>query len=524
VNNITELNLSVGHPLHISAEQAIQEGRDMAEKEGEGAFESIEIRHCAEVKAAGIQANHIQAKGSVALQLRDTLHAKLQQLGFNLANHLHEMARGRIDMMQAVGLLVVSIALALFVLLAFGPAWLALALAFVIVGSAAAVEEFFHALEERDAVREGISLTVSIIGLIAQFMIGNVRGALISVMPTTDAGPVSHTLVHGGTLVQHALAMLTFVIEVMAGWKFFRARAALLSPTARAFCERERLNAQLCHLSSALEAAKSGPEIRRHYRAVGIRQFLAWSAGEDTRARSAHLQRALKFAAVALAILALLFLVVTRAAAATSAERDVVAVVDLSKSTPLADFRANIESVSQLLSKLQVRDRAIILGITEGFGRSMLLDQTMPADEGYRGLQAQAAREGIIAQWQAIAKDLKPVSLRTDILGALATIQYLGHFSTDSAQIFLFGDLQQSTVDLDLEHLEVIPVERSILALKRRSAIRSLKGANVFALGVSPNGKSATYYDTLHAFWSTFFHESGADLRVFSIARAIPEF
>lgn len=524
MNNITKLTLNVENPLHVSAEQAILEGWDMAQKEGEGAIESLEIRHSAEVKAASIQVNHIQAKGSVALHFRDTLHAKLQQLGFNVATHLHEIARARVDLVQAVGLLGVSIALALFVLRAFGPAWLALALAFVIIGSAASVEEFFHALEERDAVREGIFLTVSITGLVAQFMIGDVRGALMSVMPTIDAGPTSHALVHGGTVIQHALAMLTFVIEMMAGWKFYRARAALLSPTARAFRERERLNAQLCHLSAALEAVKSGPEIRRHYRAVGIRQFLAWSAGEGQRARAAHLRRALKFAGIALAILALLFLLVTRAAAASNAKRDIVAAVDLSKSTPLADFRANLDSVSQLLSKLQARDRIIILGITEGFGRSILMDQIMPADEGYRGLQAQVAREAIIAQWRTVAKDLKPVSLRTDILGALATIQFLGNFSTDSAQLFLFGDLQQCTAELDLEHLEVIPVERTMLALKRRSAIRSLKGANVFALGVTPNGKTVYYYDTLHAFWSAFFRESGADLRVFSIARAIPEF
>src|SRR5207247_647169 len=127
-------------------------------------------------------------------------------------------------------------------------------------------------------------------------------------------------------------------------------------------------------------------------------------------------------------------------------------------------------------------------------------DEVMPADAGYLGLQRESGREIIVQKWKTTSKNLRPTYGHTDILGALATIPYLGGISMTCAQIFLFGDLQQSTVSLDFGHAKRIPVEQTIDRLKRAHTIPSLRGATIYALGVDPIGKTAGFYTTLHDF------------------------
>src|SRR5207253_2128331 len=101
--------------------------------------------------------------------------------------------------------------------------------------------------------------------------LGVARGKLMAAV--ADAGPVSHILREAGPMVQAALGVLAIVIEILCGWKLYTARSALLSPTARAFRECERLNARLSILARALEATKAAPDIRRHFRVIGMRQL-----------------------------------------------------------------------------------------------------------------------------------------------------------------------------------------------------------------------------------------------------------
>ena len=129
--NILTKTARIQQSLQVGSEEPTREGWDMAAKEGKAAFESIEIRHRAEIKAAEVETKHIQAVGGTALNLRDAVQAQLREPGFNVAEHLHQIARGKIDLMQALGLLAVSAALALFVLLTFGPGLLSIFLALV---------------------------------------------------------------------------------------------------------------------------------------------------------------------------------------------------------------------------------------------------------------------------------------------------------------------------------------------------------------------------------------------------------
>ena len=75
----------------------------------------------------------------------------------------------------------------------------------------------------------------------------------------------------------------------------------------------------------------------------------------------------------------------------------------------------------------------------------------------------------------------------------------------------------------DFEHLDTIPTDQIIGRLKKAKVIPSLKGAIIFALGVDPAGKSAATFTSLRDFWFKFFRESGAEVRVFSIDRRVPD-
>src|SRR5207247_2230029 len=145
-----------------------------------------------------------------------------------------------------------------------------------------------------------------------------------------------------------------------------------------------------------------------YYRTVGIRQFLAWKAGEKQRAHATHLNRAAKGAIITLLILALLLFLASRLSAAPNDHRDVLGLLDLSRSVSAEDFRANVDGVSSVLTKLQTGDRVIVLGITGGFGKSILLDEVMPADAGYLGLQRESGREIIVQKWKTTSKNLRP--------------------------------------------------------------------------------------------------------------------
>jgi len=507
-------------PTQRVSEPAVREGWKMAEVEGRAALESIELMRNAETKAAEGEARHIEAMGHVTLQQRNTIETKLHELGFSIAQHWHEIARGRTDLIQAIALFAVSAALALCLLLAFGPGPLSILLALVIMGSAVSVEEFFHAHEERNPVREGIFLVTSVLALIAQYWFGIARGKLMAVL--LDAGPVSHMLSQAGPIVQSALGILAIVIEVLCGWKLYRSRAALLSPTAQAFREREHLNARLLHLGRALEATKAEPDIRRHYRVIGARQCLAWAIGAEQRSHATHLKRAVKGAVIALAILALLFVLASRLSASQNPSQNKIVLIDLSKSVPDEGFRANVGGITDLIAGLQSRDHIIVIPITDKFGAAILLDEKMPDVEGYMQLQGHVAREAIAAKWMNVSKTLKTTYSQTDVLGALSALQYLGDASVAGSRIFIFSDTQQCTSELDLEHAPYIAVEQTITQLKRTNAIPRLDHAEIYSLGVDPVGKSARYYATLRQFWFEYFRQAGAELKTFSIDRKIP--
>ena len=294
---------------------------------------------------------HLQAQGSILLRLRDMIDTKLEELGFDVSQHLHELAQGRLDLAWAIGLFILNAGLAVFVLLAYGPAPLAMALALVVLASALPLEEYFEAHDNGKTLQQGFFLVLSIIGLGAQLFLGSVRGMFLTTVSATAAGPVTESLARGGLIVRYALGILAVVSESVCRWKLYRARTRLLSPGARAVRERDSINVELAHLCAAMEATQAGPEIRQRYRTIGARQFIAWQADEKRRLAATHARRAAKGAFIVLLVIGLLLLLFSRLSAAEPVVgRNIVVVPDLTKSLRPKTFAR----ISRLFHRLSV--------------------------------------------------------------------------------------------------------------------------------------------------------------------------
>jgi hypothetical protein len=346
---------------------------------------------------------------------------------------------------------------------------------------------------------------------------------LLAAIAPVDVGPATHALAAGSAILRYTLGIFSMAAEVMCGYKLWRVRTLLLSPTARAVRERDHCERHLIGLHAALEGTRVEADVRRHYRVIGARQFLAWEARAEERALASHIKRGVIGALIGLAvILTLLFVFGARLSAAPSVPTTII-VPDLSLSVSPENFRGNLGAVAEILARLRPGDRALVVGITNSFGQpAILFDKTIPASVGW--LEAQAGRETFASQWQNVARQLKPTYAHTDIFGSLSVISNLAGAISPGTRVFILSDLQQSTAAFDFEHLNRIPVSSTITRLKQANAIPALTGTDVFLMGVDPVGKSAEYFLTLKAFWLEFFRESGARVRVFSIDRHVPEF
>ena len=457
------------------------------------------------------------------MERRDELVQALQNLGFSPAEHAARTAQGKIDLVWAVGLLILNAALSMFVLLIFGPTWLTIPLSLLVLVSALPVEEFFQAHEERAAFREGLFLTLAVLAFAAQFWLGSIRGLFLGALTQVDAGPVTHAFHRAAPILQYALGTFAALSEFLCGYKLHRARMLLLSPTARAVRERDRREQELIGLHAVLQQVQTEPQLRRDYRTIGARQHLAWQTGARQRTESTHLQRAVKGAVIALLILAASLLLAPRLLGASTAARTLVVVPDLSKSVPPESFQANLTAISEVMASLYPNDRVLVVGITDGFGNpAILFDQTMPSERGYLGFELQAARERIAAEWREVAQQIEQPYQHTDLFGVFALLPYLCDVVDSRLTLLVFSDLRQSTRELDLEKVSKVPVTRTLDRLKKADQIPSLPGVRVHLLGVDPHGKNAAYLSSLKEFWFGFFAEAGASVETFRIDRRLP--
>lgn len=508
-------------PRH-GPERWIADGWQMARREGSGVFESIDHKHAAEGAACTVTIESLKARGRGVLEQHRRLDDRLKAMAFDPAEHLRDLAQGRVDLAWAIVLTLVNAALAMLVLsIGAGPMWITGLLAFLVLVTAVPVEEFFSAHEEKTTLREGLFLFLSILALGASFWLGTLRGLFISSEYGEAAGPANELLRFAGVVLRYALGILALVSEVLAGFKWFQVRRRLASATARTVRTRDNFARQLVRLHTAIKASEAEPDIRRRYRMVGARQYLATSDTNGTDAQRFHLHRAAIGAAIALlALLALLFLASRASAAPSTRPRPRVVLLDLTQSTSPESFSANLQAINTLITTAPDDTKVLVAGITDSFGHPQLLLEELIQVHGSTDLEGRAAREIVLAKWRRAAAHLQPSYGRTNLIGALNLLRYVTGQADLPFDLYVLSDGREN-VRLDFDRVPQIAVGRSLADVKKTGGIPPLPNVEVFMLGVNPTGKTAAYFASLQAFWSGFFQAAGASLRAFRVDRQI---
>jgi hypothetical protein len=106
--------------------------------------------------------------------------------------------------------------------------------------------------------------------------------------------------------------------------------------------------------------------------------------------------------------------------------------------------------------------------------------------------------------------------VRREALPALAPEPDVGRRT-----LVLFSDMRQSTPDLNLESLRIVPSFSSVA--KRCGALPDFHNVQVYFLGVDGAGRSTIYWESLQCFWTAYFHNAGAVLENYSVLRELPQ-
>jgi hypothetical protein len=497
----------------------IQDGQRMARRDPQGIFDALKAKHTAETALFQAASQQLKAEGQALLSRREELAASLTAAAFDAGRHLREIAQAKIDLAWAVGLLILNGALALIVLLGFGPTWITCLLALLVLATALPVEEFFIAYDDKEPLREGLFLALSVLGLGATFWLGGLRGLFLGALTNADLGPANETLNQAARILQFGLAALAVVSEVLCGFKFYRWRKQWHSSTAHAVRERDACNHKLIKLAGAVKAAEVEPDVRREYRTIGAKQELALQASSQSR----HLQQAFLGALIALVFLVALFLLVPIAAAESVAPRPVVVLLDLTISTQPESFAQNVRAVRAVIPKLVSGQRLLVLGIADSFGHSgVIFDRQLPQTRSYLGLELRAAQERMMIDWDNASRRLERRYKQTDIVGALFFLSHLGDVTKQPICLIVFSDLRQS-VSLDLERPAAINAKLLIEKARHHPGIPQLPRAEVHLLGVDPFDKTPGYFRDLREFWVEFFSAAGASVQTFNVDRHLPD-
>jgi hypothetical protein len=500
----------------------VREGRGMARSD-EKVFESIDnLRSAESTEYEGERAGVVE-EGKTAVKRIQEIDESLVAGHYDAGRQLESVAHAKWALAVACVLLLLNGALAVLVMLAFGPLMLTLSLAFLVLATGLAVEEFFQAYSEKDTVKETIFLVMSVLALGAMFYLGSLRGLFVAALAPAEAGPATQLLRTAGPVLGIGLGVMSVIAEAMTGYLLWQARSGLLSPAAQLLGERSALAKRVAALAERAKALDGQADANRHYRRIGAQQWLSRAAAMQSD-ENRHVKTATRGAAIVIALLALGFLLFgpRTASAATEPRKVVLVLIDVSKSTPAEGLAANIAAAAGAFNRLQPGDRIVVIGITDDFSHPLVvMDREMPP-AGYLSLQLKAARELALAEWNEKSKGLKPTFRRTDILGALMFAAYLTD-TWSNRELFVFSDLRQDSDKVSFERVPVVDVDKAINKARTAGLEPELAGSKVFLLGADASGVSATHFASLKRFWTKFFAEIKAQVVTFSPGRRIPD-
>ena len=148
----------------------------------------------------------------------------------------------------------------------------------------------------------------------------------------------------------------------------------------------------------------------------------------------------------------------------------------------------------------------------------------MSGDEGYFKERLAAARRQVAGAWTERAACLTPAFPRTDILGGLLVAGELFQQTPRARNILvIFSDMRQQTPALALESRKAIPVDGLLAKVEQERLLAVLQGVEVYVLGVDSAGKPVAYWTELRDFWTAYFRRAGADVKMYSLLRDVPD-
>jgi len=229
----------------------------------------------------------------------------------------------------------------------------------------------------------------------------------------------------------------------------------------------------------------------------------------------------LLFIAIALSLL-------TVGRAMAEPQLNLVIAVDLTRSVAVhasgqpSEFQKNIDAVTKLLAQVPSSSRVTIIGITDqSFAQPYIsLSAEVPDEPGYFGERLTAAKNELVRRWQSRSERLQPSFSHTDILGALlvASQLFFQQVIIPDKKLIIFSDMRNSTPELNLEASFGLTHFSQVLR-QRKIPVADLQGIQVYILGVDDAGRSTEYWQQLRDSWTTYFKDSGADLRGYSVLR-----
>lgn len=220
--------------------------------------------------------------------------------------------------------------------------------------------------------------------------------------------------------------------------------------------------------------------------------------------------------------------------AATTERTTLVIAIDLTQSVAeknpegRTDYGMNIDAVTKILGKIPSDCRVVVLGITDrSFAEPyVLLSAQVTDDPGYFGERLQAARKTLVGNWRHRAQGLTPKFQYTDIFGALLLVEHIFDESAQSGHrvLVVFSDMRHHTREVNLESVSSVPSLQDLGKEGRKPPSAMLRGVEVYVLGVDGAGKSLSYWESLKAFWTEYFQQSGARLQDYTPLRRPPLF
>jgi hypothetical protein len=185
-------------------------------------------------------------------------------------------------------------------------------------------------------------------------------------------------------------------------------------------------------------------------------------------------------------------------------------------------FREYVVSINKLLATEPPNSRVWVSVIsTDSFGsvRELVRGWT-PDGRGVFTDNLNSARRQLVSNFQSRAAALAPVASGTDIIGGLWHMKALldsgGASDRIAKDIWIVSDMMNETAEFPMPALIPSGSDGMLKQAKGNHLVVPLIGYRVHVLGAAPSGMTPYAWNTVKAFWATYFREAGAELVSYS--------